>query len=372
MSRDPARWIPELRENLKTGLPEKERAARVASVLRELFRSKDEARLRELEEMLRQSGENNIAIGAEFFSMLGPSEWKDGLVFLDGIQLRELKYEALGAVFARMIVLDPQAGTGLYEEFSGGFPRDLKIHGMLSYDMKTVVWSGVGSLVANGGSDPAAGAKFLSAASGDREALQAYLDGLGGGYVQSMSAGTSRDLGGLLASLSGEQRVAVIERITRSLETAASKNAAALGGLIGEMDRTPGLGEDSYRSLGRAMDRAVFEQQFLREADASSPAWQALVQGWAAARPKAAVEAIVSKTGSAELARPAFSSWTEADSMEASKWLLAQPSGKIKEACTEELCGFLLKKGSTAEAEDWLTRLSPEARERVMGALRDK
>lgn len=366
VSRDPSRWVPELQESLKTALPPRERSARVASVLRELFRSKDETRLRELEEMLAKSPENNNAIGAEFLAMLAPAEWKDGLVFIQGIGQPELKYEALGSMFARMIALDPQSGLGLYDEFSGGFPKDLKIHGMVSYDMKTVVWRGVGSLVANGGGDPAAGAKFLSAVSGDRQTLQAYLDGLGGGYVQSMTAGTNRDLGGLLAPLSDEQRIAVIERITGSLEAAASKNAAALGALVGEMSRTPEVREESYRSLGRAMDRAIFEQQFLRAEDAASPGLQAMVKGWAAVRPKASVEAIVSKTGSAELARPAFSSWAEADSMEASTWLHAQPAGKIKEACTEELCGFLLKKGAAAEAQDWLTQLPPQARERVM------
>lgn len=360
----PGDRLGELRAGLQRPKGPDDDANQAVQIMGEFFRKQDRAGLKELEKLFKeQLGLLRDGTGAEFMELLKPEEWQSGLEFVGGIQDDTIRLSIQAAMIGRAMTTNSIAALELFREFKPVAPEGLVIDSQ-PFDFERMVWFSTGLQTVEEWNKRPVDRQFISSLAGNPKALDGYAAGLNASIRAALDSGVSVDFGTKTGGLPAAQQSAMARSLASTLSE-NGKNASVVGQLIHVLGENHEPGS-TYLALGRGVSREVFHEFALTPSSSlEGGALESFVSGWVSLRPKDSVAWIISKTTSPEILKPAFSSWAEIDSMEASQWLQSQPAGPIKDACTEQLCDYLLKKGSTEEAKGYLNTLPADIRERL-------
>lgn len=350
-------------------------AARAAAILADLFEKGDRDGLAAFAELFNQGQITRYdQMGEDLASRVPPGQWPAFLDFIGAMGSRP-SCELAVSFLAKGILAHPQEGADAYigklealQDLSnrtqgGDFYAGVWVHvgeGLYGIESKEQFLSVFNAssrthVVTSPGFPP----EMIS----DTPIL---VDGLNRAIAKGIDSGDYGAVKTALAFLPEGQKRRALNTIASGLRKVTEENYPTFSILMNEMLSRTDLRAYSFEQIGGKFDDDLFEKKMLSDpAMATSDAMKSILSGWAAKHPKDAVELVVSKTGNPDLAGVAFNSYVQQDSMEASKWLQTQSTGPVKDACMEQLCDYLLEKGSNGEAKAYLETLPADARERL-------
>ena len=342
-----------------------EESLRAVKQLVESFRGKDWAGLEKLGKRLKEEqGLLRDYSGAEFMALLRKDEWRDGIAFVNGIQDESVRFQLLASMMGRAMTTDSRAALDMLAEFEPAATGGLVINSQ-PFDFRRMVWFSTGLQTGADWNKRPVDREFLHALADDKFALDQYARGLGSSIGTALGSGEPFDVAKRMEGLPPELQARLAESFADSGSGSTKTDIAAASQIARLLDENGG-NEKAYRSLAMGASREVFQEFALNPSSTlTGEKLESYVDGWVSGRPKSSMEWLSSQTERTEILRPAFSSWIEQDSMEASKWMQTQPSGPAKDLYTEQLCGYLLKKGAVEEAESYLATLPAGVRERL-------
>lgn len=349
-----------------TGLPQGPRqdSLRAVQELSEFFRRKDQAGLAEIERRFKEEqGTLLDDSGAEFMALLRKDEWQGGIDFVNGIQDEAVRFHLLASMMGRAITTDSKAALEILAGYKPTATEGLIVNDM-AFNFQRMVWSSTGMQAGADWTKRSVDQSFLQAIASDKSALDPYAKGLGNSLGNALYSGEVFDVTKRMEGLPPTLQLDIV----RSIASHGINSETDLGvvrQIIGLLNEGPDDGQ-AYRSMGIKVGRENFMALALESSGTlADKRLESFVSGWVSRRPKDSMEWLSSETTRPEILRPAFTAWIEEDSMEASNWLQAKPAGPARDLYTEQLCSYLLKKGSVKEAESYLATLPTEVRERL-------
>ncbi len=361
----PAEQMAELRAGSQRPRPPDHNSSRAVKIMAEIFRTNDQASLKELERLFKeQPGVLTEGTGAGFMALLKPDEWERGLEFVGGIEDDTVRLSIQVDMMGRAMTVDSDAALEILAKFKPVAAKGLVINSM-SFDFERMVWQSTGRQTGKDWDKRPIDRKFLSSLAENPKGIENYTYGLQSSTQEAIYAGEFVDIRKRMEGLPTAQQSSMATSFALSNLGRSAGNAVLVGQLI-DIFAESHQSAATYGSLGSGLSRDVFQQIALSPSTPlDGDALDSFVMGWVSARPKSSVEWIISKTNNPEILKPAFSRWAASDSMEASKWLQTQSAGPVKDACTEQLCDYLLEKSSTEKAKGYLETLPADARERL-------